>query len=321
MFTKGTQVVFAFSDAAGANACLAQAFIIQKENQCSVSCFSNKSMASTHWTTSVQLKHSIIESDLKQAGVLFTGTSHPTTSDHFELQAIRLAKAKKIHTIALVDHWTNIVMRFNLKGETIFPDEIWLLDDQAKTIAVQEGVPETLIRVKRNPYLVYLSSYWKSAYAEKSYAKKSGISVEKKIIVIAPDPVSLRIQDFNPGFTEITALDDLFDAITQSGIQDRMTVVIKAHPLQPMDVLRTVLDQHSALNVKLITESDNPELINIADLVIGFYSNFLLEAHAMGKPVLRYFPGEPATDPLRHLSQLTPISNRSQALLSLQAIL
>lgn len=321
MFKRGARVVFAFSDTAGANACLAQAFIIHKEIKCNVACLSNKPIASTLWATSVQVKQQLTEGDLQHADVLFTGTSHPITSGHFELHAIHVAKAKKIYTIAFVDHWTSIAKRFELNGINVFPDEIWLPDEFAKSIALKEGIPEALIRVHVNPYLIYLSSHWKSAYPEKSYTLKLGLSSKKKLIVIAPDPVSLRIQDFDPGFTETTALHDLLGVISQSEVQDRVLILIKAHPLQPLEAIQPVIDQYSSIDLKLITKSDNPELINIADLVVGFYSNFLVEALAMNKPILRYYPGDPTLDPFRHLSRLSPISNPSQALLSLQAIL
>lgn len=321
MFAKGAQVVFAFSDAAGANACLAQAYILQKENLCTVSCFSNKPVASKHWAVPVQVKQELTETDLQDAKVLFTGTSHADTSGHFELHAIRLARKKGIHTIAFVDHWTSISIRFNLKTETIYPHEIWVPDETAKEMAIKEGIPEELIEVKKNPYLVYLSAHWKSIYPHRTYRKNFAVPLEKKIIVIAPDPISLRLKDFNPGFTETTALEDLLTVLDQTGAYQDSAILLKAHPLQPIETLHAVLHRHANLSVKIVTDSDNPELINIADLVIGFYSNFLLEANAMGKPVLRYFPGNAAVDPFKHLAPLPAISNRSQALLSLQAIL
>jgi hypothetical protein len=322
MFKRGSRVVFAFSDAAGANACLAQAFIVQQENQCRVACFSNKQPSSLHWQQAVSLKEKLAERDLEGAEILFSGTSHPTTSNYFELDAIRLAKSKNIYTVAFVDHWTNIRMRFDLAGEMVYPDEIWLLDEHAKSIAIKEDLPASLLWIHKNPYLVYLSAHWKSAYPQGGYIKKLNLLSQRKVIVIAPDPITPRIKDFDPGFTEHSAVQDLLHVIYQSEIKNHITILIKAHPLQPKETLGPVLEKYSALglDLKLITESDNPELINIAYLVIGFYSNFLLEAHAMNKPVIRYYPGNPQIDPLRHLTSLPPISNPSQALLTLHSL-
>jgi len=317
------RVVFVFSDAAGANACLAQAFILQKENNCEITCFSNKqNFHEAQWPFLVQLKEKITESDLQNADVLFTGTSHPESSSHFELKAIQLAKSKYLNTIAYVDHWTNISLRFEWNGEMVYPNEVWLPDQMAQTMAIKEGVPEKIIQIRKNPYLAYLASHWKSVYPEKGYAKKLLLPSSKKIIVIAPDPISLRTKDFDPGFTEVSALTALLESIQKSGMQDRVAVVIKAHPLQPVEVLLPALNHFISLGLtlKVLTESNNPELINIADLVIGFYSNFLLEAREMNKSVVRYFPGNSELDPLKHLVDLPSISNASEALLSLQSL-
>lgn len=315
------RVVFAFSDAAAANTCLAQAFIWKREFNSEIIHFSNRRHNIPHWNFPIQYVDQVTQADLQQGDILFTGTSHPESSSSFEVRAILEARKKKIYTIAFVDHWTLIRKRFELDGENILPDEIWVLDETAKTTAINEGIPEKLVHIHKNPFHIYLSSYWKSAYTRKDFAKEIGLSSRNKIVVIAPDPISLRIKDFDPGFTEVSALNDLLSALHKLKILARVVVVIKAHPLQPVELLNPILDQYTSLGltIKLLTQSDNPELINLADLVIGFYSNFLLEAHAMNKSVIRYFPGNLAVDPLKHLSYLPPISNPSQALLSLQS--
>lgn len=313
------RIAFAFSDAAAAHACLAQAFTLKQEFNCKIVLLSNRQRHFPHWNFPVQYTDHVTESHLRDCDLLFTGTSHPESSDSFEVQAIRTAKTKNIYTIAFVDHWTLIRTRFESGGEIIFPNEVWVLDEIAKSTAIQEGVPEKIIRIHQNPFLLYLATYWKSAYAGKEYATEIGLPSDKKIVVIAPDPVSIRLQHVNPGFTEASALHDLLNALSE--LAKPLTIVLKAHPLQPMEVLHPILNQHSSLRVRVIKESNNPELIHLADLVIGFYSNFLLEAQAMNKPVLRYFPGNLKLDPLQHLTRIPPISNPSQALLSLQAIL
>jgi hypothetical protein len=45
-----------------------------------------------------------------------------------------------------------------------------------------------------------------------------------------------------------------------------------------------------------------PDLVHASDVVLGFFSNLLLEADALGRPVVRYHPGDAALDPLSHLS-------------------
>ena len=48
--------------------------------------------------------------------------------------------------------------------------------------------------------------------------------------------------------------------------------------------------------------SDINTLIYYSDVVIGFFSNFLIEATIMRKPVIRFFPKEISNDPFSHLA-------------------
>ncbi len=84
---------------------------------------------------------------------LVTGTSVPAS---IELEYIRQAKLKKIFSITFVDHWTELKSRFQLKGESIFPDKIVVIDKKAKKIAINEGIPESLITIMSNPYYQFL---------------------------------------------------------------------------------------------------------------------------------------------------------------------
>jgi hypothetical protein len=43
--------------------------------------------------------------------------------------------------------------------------------------------------------------------------------------------------------------------------------------------------------------------------VIGFYSNILLEAEALGKKVIRFFLGKEGTDPLAHKISLPVVKD------------
>jgi hypothetical protein len=75
------------------------------------------------------------------------------------------------------------------------------------------------------------------------------------------------------------------------------------------------------LSTKLLREANNLELISLSEVVIGFYSNFLLDAQALHKKVLRYFPGDPLKDPLHHRQDLPAIGNTDKAFVALQHLL
>jgi CDP-glycerol glycerophosphotransferase (TagB/SpsB family) len=62
----------------------------------------------------------------------------------------------------------------------------------------------------------------------------------------------------------------------------------------------------------LVKEADALELIHASDLVVGFYSNLLLEAEALGKQVIRYFPANEEADPLKHKISLKKVRTRNE---------
>ncbi len=83
-------------------------------------------------------------------------TSTSAKADH-EVQFLKIAKLSGIRTISILDHWVNYASRFLRNGEYIFPDEIWVTDNEAREIANAsfENLKVTQIE---NPYKVYLQN-------------------------------------------------------------------------------------------------------------------------------------------------------------------
>ena len=52
---------------------------------------------------------------------------------------------------SFVDHWTGIRKRFRFNEEEIFPNIIYLIDEEAKRIAIEEGINKNLIVIKEKP--------------------------------------------------------------------------------------------------------------------------------------------------------------------------
>jgi hypothetical protein len=293
------KLALCFSDPAGANACLALSNIYLHEGLEAPFLFSNK-----QYKGLVPNFNNIVVtaevSDLRALGVevLFTGTSHPQSSNQFEVRCITTAKQQGLYVISFIDHWVNFKLRFDGLSIEYYPDEIWVLDEGAYALAVKEGLAADKLKIRDNPFLVYLKQYWKSSFSEKNYLTTLGIDKNSKHILFAPDPMSLRLGKEVVGFTEFEAFRDLTE-IVSSCFKD-VSLIIKTHPLQPQVDLFEASKIHSSLNLCLITEANTQELINASDLVVGFYSNLLLEAKALGKKVVRYFPGNEETDLLRY---------------------
>src|SRR6266498_4641357 len=106
----GKRIAFVFSDAAGANACMALAKICETEREIFSLLFSNKKYSEAAGLLTVT---DTIPS-FRSLGIdcVFTGTSHPESSKHFEVNCIKTAVREKIYTVSFIDHWINFKLRF-----------------------------------------------------------------------------------------------------------------------------------------------------------------------------------------------------------------
>ena len=121
----------------------------------------------------------------------------------------------------------------------------------------------------------------------------------------------MRDPDGRRGFDEIGATQDLLACL--GGLGDRVQVLAKLHPLQPAEPIRTLLASSPQVIVADDRQTDGqievPELIHASDAVVGFFSNLLLEADALKRPVVRYYPGDLASDPLADLALGTRVGS------------
>jgi hypothetical protein len=303
----GKNIAFVFSDPAGTNACLALSRMFQKEFGIAPFLFSNKKYF-VGAAENFQLTETCPDFAALEIDCVFTGTSHPSSSGHFEVNCIRKAKHQNIYVVSFIDHWVNFKLRFEGLEQEEFPDEIWVVDQKAKELAISEGLNESCIRIRPNPYHEYLRTEWKPAYHNKEYLDKLLIPKDGFHILFAPDPLSLREGKETVGFTESEAFTDLIEALNSAGSEVR--VIVKCHPLQPEGMFDG--DIKTKIKTFIVREADVLELINVSDLVVGFYSNVLLEAEAIGKMVLRYFPGKNEADLLFHKSSLKLARNREE---------
>ena len=220
---------------------------------------------------------------------IFTGTSY---TSEIELKFIQQGKAYGIPTYAFVDHWTNIRERFSKTNVEILPDRICLIDSRAKEIAILQGIPESNILVTGNPFHTYLLAWRPSLTRSEFFSSQNLVVGDKGVIVFAPDPLSNvnGIEKF--GFDEVQVsveLSELMDRILEQNI-----FIFKAHPNQSLVRLDpNFLDKVVVANSGI----DNNSLIYFSDYVLGFFSNYLIEADLMKKKVLRYLPEGHINDP------------------------
>jgi hypothetical protein len=221
---------------------------------------------------------------------LFTGTSY--TSD-IELKFLTSAKKNNIPTLSFIDHWTNFKSRFYFKDQYVYPDRILVIDQKAREIAINEGLNEGSLFVYDNPYYKYLRMF-QPRLGKIDFFSNCNIDVRsQKIITFAPDPLS-NINGLSIyGFDELTATKAIAEIIND--IEGDFLFFIKLHPNQNKENIKKVIGPRMTI---LDSSVDNNTLIYYSDLIIGFFSNFLIEADLMNKRVIRFLLTKSNNDPL-----------------------
>jgi hypothetical protein len=300
-----TDTVFFASDPAGQRACLALASLHVGATDAIPRLFCNRDrdVAGDFPLPMVRLDRQPQAEDLDGAALVFCGTSHPDSSGRFELAALALASARGLPSAAFVDHWTNFRLRFQGEsGALVLPDRIWVLDAHAARLAEADGLPAERLTITGSPTLAFLAHRWRAprSMAAIRTAALLGPPDTGPTLLYAPDPISLRAA--GGGFDEVSAAGDLAAAVAQAA--PGATVVLRLHPLEPAAQGAAMAEAFARRGVRTVQPGGAVggwELCSVADVVIGFYSNFLLEARALGRAVIRYLPGPPELDPLGHL--------------------
>jgi len=227
---------------------------------------------------------------------VFTGTSY--TSD-FEIRYIKEAKKIGIPVYSFVDHWTNILKRFTNEKEIILPDIIFVLDDRAKEIAIQEGIVKEILQVLPNPYHTFLRK-WTPNCTKEYFLKENKIQSTDLLITFAPDPLSNAggIEKF--GTDEIIIAKKFIKAILKVKSQKNITVIFKPHPNQNIEYVLPLF-KHFGLNVICLIDVDTRLLLFYSDIIVGIFSNILIEAQILGKDVIRFLE-KSNMDPLEQLN-------------------
>jgi len=219
-----------------------------------------------------------------------------TSMNDFEHQWRKLAKNNNLKTIAFIDHWTSYYERFSFKGETVFTDEIWVINDVAKKEAIKAGIPEDLIIISGNPYYEKVKRF-KPKIAKYNFFAKYKLNPTKKTILFISDDIKRSFQsDENGncvlGFDEYTILRDILQGLKKLENKidyQKYQLVLKLHPRDEVDKFKFITDSIIPQNLKIhILPKCNPLTINYySDYVLGMFSNMVIEAILMNKKLLR----------------------------------
>ena len=86
--------------------------------------------------------------------------------------------------------------------------------------------------------------------------------------------------------------------------ESEILLIIKTHPNQNINYLKKIVAEFPVKNYLFISTVDTNELIYHSDVIIGIYSNFLVEAEKLKKNILRHIPNPNNEDSLDHLKSV-----------------
>lgn len=288
-------MLFVFSDPGGAKPCLALAGLD------AVSDF--EVVSDRHYpfysdfAIAVQQYSGDAISHLRQTqpDLLFTGTSYTSS---LEKDFLRAAANAGIPSVSFIDHWTSMRKRFETDDATLrLPGTVWVIDEQAKSNAVADGIPPEKIVISGNPYHEWLKS-WRPDKSKEDVLSRFQLSpAREKMLLFAPDPLSNVDGHTRFGFDETDALDALRSIFNEFADQLNDTyVVVKPHPNQNVSKLNALVSGHPAF-VIAGNDADTNALIYYSEAVIGFFSSLLIEATILEKPVFRFLITSGFKDP------------------------
>lgn len=169
---------------------------------------------------------SALEALVSRASSIITGTGWASSLEH---DARRAAKRQGIRSIAVLDHWTNYAERFNRDGETVLPDEIWVVDQYAEQL-VRRLFPEIIVRLH------------KDCYAEQQIKGIAPISVTTpNELLYLLEPARSEWGRGEPG--EFQALRFFLASLPQLGLPEGTSIRLRPHPSDPLGKYDAFLGQ------------------------------------------------------------------------------
>jgi hypothetical protein len=219
----------------------------------------------------------------RPAEVLVTGTSHYAP---FEPRLWELARAGGAPSLAVLDSWVNLDVRFR-DGR---PDFVGAVDREQVGELTALGFPADRVVVTGHPFL--------AALAEKAPLPENGAAGPVRVLFVSEPIAEDHARGANRpfGFDQMDAFAVVHGAAlacARAGIE--VEVVVKFHPYEEPACFQRAMASLPAppgLTERALPPGEAPApWLEWAHLVCGIGSMLLLEAIAAGRPVVSVQPG------------------------------
>ena len=214
--------------------------------------------------------------------------------DEFPLEVAHHAKLLGIPTISILDNWMNyrqrlICDRYGLVLPTIYV----VMDEYARSSAIKDDIPESVIRVTGHPGLKDFEQLAKNF----SLYEKDKISLDskKKHILFVSEPAEddhghSKNNPLYRGYTESTVLEKL--SLALQIYSNDIQLDLLSHPRENRNKLSTLWDRvKGRLEGTVLEAPDSRDALFRSDAVVGMTSILLYESWLLGKPTLSLQPG------------------------------
>lgn len=231
--------------------------------------------------------------------VVLTATSH--NGINWEKHFIRAARTAGIPSAVVLESWANYDLRFSdLEFGSIFPDAVYVPDEEARVQALQVGVPAESLQVTGNPAADVLADVRDRSTADQRRQRRQdlGVKTGERLVVFLSQPHSAMPAVMERyGYDETQVLRMVLRGVRQcaSDLNETVRLVVRPHPRESPATFAWLGAEE---NVSVVVDGDGHELVLSADAVVGMTSALLVDAALLGCRALSVQPGLQGRDTL-----------------------
>ena len=234
-----------------------------------------------HGFPEVQLCNSI-ESAFRDAKSLISGTGWASRLEH---DARGMAKAHGILSVAVLDHWVNYSERFIRDGERVWPDEFWVVDEHAQSLAAR-SFTGMCIRLIPNEYLA------------KQLQRVKSVPVGESELLYVLEPMRTDWGRGSDG--EFQALDYFVSKLPCLNLPNDIVIRLRPHPSDPPGKYDNWIAEQPELRICIDDSPQMSDALSRARWVAGCESFALVIALSAGRQVYCTLPPWAPTCRLPH---------------------
>jgi len=212
------------------------------------------------------------------AATVITGTGWESSLEH---NARKLARVRGIHSIAVIDHWTNYAERFARNGEQVLPDGIWVSDPYAAEIA-QAAFPTVRVVQQANAYLAGLVA------EVESRQPPAAVQGNDRVLYVLEPIRHVWGELAEPG--EFLALDYFMAQRQRARVALDAEIRLRAHPSDPPGKYDAWLARQANPRVNLDRSATLTDALAWSNMVVGCQTYAMVLALACGRTVISAIP-------------------------------